>query len=336
MPCLSTLAPWQPYFFGRGGDPAAGFDWTYHFFWGIRAARRRSSSTCGTRSRPTRSSGCCARTTRTATPCRSDDRLPGRRRGRRIHARRPRSLPDRQRRLLERHRPVQGRGRRDRVSASRSRPTSPRSGPRPSSRTSTPRSSRWPRRCCSRRPSRRSATVGDGLASEVWWTPTHPFSSSLTGVDRAGVGRRVHGGDGQAVDAVRRVRPRPARGVPRQRRPGRQHRQAGVDRRDRGDQPRHHRRHGHVRRQADLPKNVSPTPLVGGQWQQQDAGAPFPFELLVVNNTQATRDPRGRHDGAARGLTSGCRGGAALGRPTVQAVRRPDRRRPSLVRGRRG
>ena len=34
VPCLSTLAPWQPYFFGRGGDPAVGFDWTYHFFWG--------------------------------------------------------------------------------------------------------------------------------------------------------------------------------------------------------------------------------------------------------------------------------------------------------------
>ena len=34
MPCLSTLAPWQPYFLGRGGDPAKGFDWTYHFFWG--------------------------------------------------------------------------------------------------------------------------------------------------------------------------------------------------------------------------------------------------------------------------------------------------------------
>ena len=34
VPCLTTLAPWQPYFFGRGGDPAAGFDWTYHFFWG--------------------------------------------------------------------------------------------------------------------------------------------------------------------------------------------------------------------------------------------------------------------------------------------------------------
>ena len=34
VPCVSTDAPWQPYFFGRRGDPAKGFRWTYHFFWG--------------------------------------------------------------------------------------------------------------------------------------------------------------------------------------------------------------------------------------------------------------------------------------------------------------
>jgi len=34
VPCVSTDAPWQPYFFGRRGDPAKGFKWTYHFFWG--------------------------------------------------------------------------------------------------------------------------------------------------------------------------------------------------------------------------------------------------------------------------------------------------------------
>jgi len=34
VPCISTDAPWQPYFFGRRGDPAKGFKWTYHFFWG--------------------------------------------------------------------------------------------------------------------------------------------------------------------------------------------------------------------------------------------------------------------------------------------------------------
>lgn len=32
VPCLSNDAPLEPYFFGRNGDPKKGFDWTYHFF----------------------------------------------------------------------------------------------------------------------------------------------------------------------------------------------------------------------------------------------------------------------------------------------------------------
>jgi branched-chain amino acid transport system substrate-binding protein len=35
VPCITTLTPWQPYFFGRKGDPKKGFDWTYHFLWGL-------------------------------------------------------------------------------------------------------------------------------------------------------------------------------------------------------------------------------------------------------------------------------------------------------------
>lgn len=35
LPCISSVAPWQPWFFGRKGDPVKGFDWTYHLFWGI-------------------------------------------------------------------------------------------------------------------------------------------------------------------------------------------------------------------------------------------------------------------------------------------------------------
>lgn len=34
-PCITNDAPWQPYFFGRKGDPRKGFEWTYHFFWGL-------------------------------------------------------------------------------------------------------------------------------------------------------------------------------------------------------------------------------------------------------------------------------------------------------------
>jgi branched-chain amino acid transport system substrate-binding protein len=35
VPCITTNCPWQPYFFGRKGDPKTGFTWTYHFFWGL-------------------------------------------------------------------------------------------------------------------------------------------------------------------------------------------------------------------------------------------------------------------------------------------------------------
>ena len=35
VPCITNDAPWQPYFFGRKGDPKRGFEWTYHFFWGL-------------------------------------------------------------------------------------------------------------------------------------------------------------------------------------------------------------------------------------------------------------------------------------------------------------
>ncbi len=35
-PCISTVAPWQPWFIGRGGVPGqTTFKWRYHFFWGL-------------------------------------------------------------------------------------------------------------------------------------------------------------------------------------------------------------------------------------------------------------------------------------------------------------
>jgi branched-chain amino acid transport system substrate-binding protein len=34
IPCITDNAPWQSYFFGRHGIPNRGFTWTYHFFWG--------------------------------------------------------------------------------------------------------------------------------------------------------------------------------------------------------------------------------------------------------------------------------------------------------------
>ncbi|MBO8192996.1 ABC transporter substrate-binding protein [Streptomyces oryzae] len=35
VPCVSTTFPWQAYGYARGGDPLRAFRWTYHFAWGL-------------------------------------------------------------------------------------------------------------------------------------------------------------------------------------------------------------------------------------------------------------------------------------------------------------
>jgi branched-chain amino acid transport system substrate-binding protein len=35
VPCVTADDPWEDWFFGRKGNPAKGFEWTYHFFWGF-------------------------------------------------------------------------------------------------------------------------------------------------------------------------------------------------------------------------------------------------------------------------------------------------------------
>jgi branched-chain amino acid transport system substrate-binding protein len=38
VPCITTVAPWQSYFHGRKGNIGKGFEWTYHFYWGLNDA----------------------------------------------------------------------------------------------------------------------------------------------------------------------------------------------------------------------------------------------------------------------------------------------------------
>jgi branched-chain amino acid transport system substrate-binding protein len=35
VPCISTMAPWESFFYNRGGDATKPFTWTYHFFGGL-------------------------------------------------------------------------------------------------------------------------------------------------------------------------------------------------------------------------------------------------------------------------------------------------------------
>src|ERR1700677_1570318 len=73
VPCISTVAPWQPWFIGRQANPAGGppawkpFNYTYHFFWASRTSLP-SSPTCGASSRPTKTSAAYSPTTATAMP----------------------------------------------------------------------------------------------------------------------------------------------------------------------------------------------------------------------------------------------------------------------------
>jgi branched-chain amino acid transport system substrate-binding protein len=35
MPCISTMVPWQPWYFRSQSVPESGYQWTYHYFWGL-------------------------------------------------------------------------------------------------------------------------------------------------------------------------------------------------------------------------------------------------------------------------------------------------------------
>ena len=74
VPCISTVAPWQPYFIGRQANPGGGppawkpFNYTYHFFWGLEDVIAVFTNMWGQVCRPTNRSAACSPMTATATP----------------------------------------------------------------------------------------------------------------------------------------------------------------------------------------------------------------------------------------------------------------------------
>ena len=73
MPCISTMAPWQPWFIGQQGnpgDPASWkpFNYAYHYFWGLEDVIAVFTNMWNAaRDQQARSAG-CSPTTATATP----------------------------------------------------------------------------------------------------------------------------------------------------------------------------------------------------------------------------------------------------------------------------
>ena len=120
MPCISTMAPWQPWFIGRQaatrGEPAEWkpFKHTYPLLLGPGGRDRRLHQHVGAARRPTRRWAACSPTTATAMPGATRGRLPAGARQGRLQADRSRPLPEPDRRFLRPDHRLQERQRRDR------------------------------------------------------------------------------------------------------------------------------------------------------------------------------------------------------------------------------
>jgi branched-chain amino acid transport system substrate-binding protein len=282
VPCLSTVAPWQPYFFGRKGDPARPFKWTYHFFWGLEDIIAVFLDMWGQ-----------LETNRVAAglfPNDGDGNAWG-------DAERgfPGPLAKAGYRMVD---PGRYQNLSDDFSAQiaqyKKAGAQVLTGvPLPPDFTTFWKQARQqgfaPKIASVGKALLFPASVealgelGDGLSTEVWWSPSHPFKSSLTGKTAAEVTAAYTAATGKqwtqpigfvhalfevAADALRRAarvddKPAIAEAV----------RATDLD-----------TLVGKIAWKNGPVPNVAKTPLVGGQWGK---GKRFPFELAIVSNATA-------------------------------------------------
>jgi branched-chain amino acid transport system substrate-binding protein len=123
---------------------------------------------------------------------------------------------------------------------------------------------------------------GAGVSTEVWWSPQHPFRSSLTGASARELAEDYQGRTGrQWIQPIGLVHALFEVAVSVLKRAGEAtDRQALVDAIKATSMATVAGPVDWTRSQADLP-NVSRTPLVGGQWRR---GATWPLELQIVAN----------------------------------------------------
>jgi branched-chain amino acid transport system substrate-binding protein len=135
---------------------------------------------------------------------------------------------------------------------------------------------------------------GNNLSSEVWWSPSHPFKSSLTGVSCAELAAGfteatkrpwtqpigfIHALFEVAIDVIKRVDdPSDAEAVT-----------AAIAATKLDSIVGHIEWNG-----ANVPpfaaKNICKTPLVGGQWRLKDGGG---YDLVITDNKTAPEIPTG-------------------------------------------
>ena len=288
VPCLSTLAPWQPYFFGRGGDPAVGFDWTYHFFWGADQlvavfgdmwGSVDTNKTVGLLC-PNDPDGNALADPKTGFPAgiaAGGYKLVD---------------PGRFQTLSDDFSSVIGQMKDGGVDIVAGIPIPPDFATfwtQAKQQGFNPKLVTMAKAVLFSSAVEALGDLGDGLASEVWWTPNHPFTSSLTGETSKQIADQFEASTGKqwtqfvgfahalfevCFDVLSRAGSTDKQAIADA---------AGATQLDTIVGPIAYGKNG-------LPKNVSPTSLVGGQWKKSSGGK-FPFELLVVNNTQSPEIP---------------------------------------------
>ncbi|HEX2783164.1 MAG TPA: ABC transporter substrate-binding protein [Ilumatobacteraceae bacterium] len=288
VPCLSTLAPWQPYFFGRGGDAAKGFDWTYHFFWGADQlvavfgdlwGSVDTNKTVGLLC-PNDPDGNALADAKTGFPAgiaAGGYKLVD---------------PGRFQTLNDDFSSVIGQMKDGGVEIVAGIPIPPDFATfwtQAKQQGFNPKLVTMAKAVLFSSAVEALGDLGDGLASEVWWTPNHPFTSSLTGETSKEISDQFEASTGKqwtqfvgfahalfevCFDVLARAGSTDKQAIADA---------AAATQLDTLVGPIAYGKNG-------LPKNISPTSLVGGQWKKTSGGK-FPFELLVVNNKQSPEIP---------------------------------------------
>ncbi len=132
--------------------------------------------------------------------------------------------------------------------------------------------------------------IGQNLGSEVWWTPNYPFSSSLTGLSAAELAQGYTDATGKQwtqpigfSESLFEVMQAAvvAAGGPDKEAVATALSTLKVD-----------TIVGPLDWTAGPVPNVSKTPLTGGQWRATDGGE-FPYEMVIVSNSLAPEIPLG-------------------------------------------
>jgi branched-chain amino acid transport system substrate-binding protein len=280
VPCVSSSAPWQPWLYGRRGDLKRGFRWTYHFFWGMEDVIRVFGDLWQQVQTNKVVGPLFAQNVDGDTWASKEIGLPGvlSQAGYRFVStpRPPDSASDFTQQI-------------DRFLDAKAEILT--------GNPASPDFATFWKQAGDRGYRPRIATVGkallfpafveamspaaDGLSSEVWWSPSFPYRSSLTGASAAQLAAEYTRQTGKqwtqplgfdhalfevAVDALRRAR--------------------DLDDRTAVVEAISDTRLATIVGPLDWTRgkvpNVAKTPLVGGQWR---AGSTFPYDLVIVTNT---------------------------------------------------